>query len=96
MKKTFQKRKRTYCRRFEKITTTKRQTKEIEVWINIYRRKGNRVENDSQFVTLEPVHPANVFTNPYDYQYKSGLNTEVGIDYTLTQTKDLYTIDNKN
>lgn len=83
---------------FEKdTTTTKRQTKEIEVMDQyLSDAKGNRVENDSQFVTLElEVHPANVFTNPYDYQYKSGLNTEVGIDYTLTQTKDLYTIDNK-
>src|SRR5699024_22770 len=73
------------------------QTKEIEVMDQyLSDAKGNRVENDSQFVTLElEVHPANVFTNSYDYQYKSGLNTEVGIDYTLTQTKDLYTIDSK-
>src|SRR5699024_100933 len=61
---------------FEKdTTTTKRQNKEIEVMDQyLSDAKGNRVENDSQFVTLElEVHPANVFTNPYDYQYKSGL-----------------------
>src|SRR5699024_948565 len=56
---------------FEKdTTTTKRQTKEIAVMDQyLSDAKGNRVENDSQFVTLDlEVHPANVFTNPYDYQ----------------------------
>lgn len=70
-------------------------TKEIKVHsIYLSDATGNKVDEASQYITLElEVHPDNVFTNPYNYDFVSGLNEEVDIDYTITQIQTLLTAD---
>lgn len=46
---------------------------------------GNKVDSKSYYVTLElEVHPDNTFTNPYNYNFATGFNSNVGIEYEIT------------
>lgn len=80
----------------EKTSEIKVGEKEIKVRTNyLSDDKGNRVTEESDKITLElEVHPGDVFTSPYNYNFESGLNEEVGIDYTITQIKPLATVNN--
>lgn len=46
---------------------------------------GNKVDAKSFYITLElDVHPDNTFTNPYNYNFATGFNSNVGIEYEIT------------
>lgn len=54
---------------------------------------GNETESRARYVTLElDVHPDNVFTNPFNYSFKTGVNSYTLIDYTITQLNPIYTV----
>jgi len=46
---------------------------------------GNKVTDDSQYITLKlSVHPDNAYTNPFKYDFKTGLNHYEPIDYSIS------------
>lgn len=77
----------------ERTAEKKTDTKEIKV-IRQYLsdNKGQEVEANASNITLElDVHPSNVFTSPYDYDFESGLNSEVPLIYEIKQINALET-----
>lgn len=55
--------------------------------------KGNKLQASSQHVTLElSVHPDNIFTNPFKYNFETGLNTYEPIEYKVTMSQPIYNL----